>query len=93
VVLINSTGGIGDALDQAYNVASITDSGTGQRVVVFDTDFSDTNSVAAASPRSTLNDNDATHSAEPAAGSVAVNHWRSNTFTDAPNNFVAFGDQ
>jgi len=90
---INSTGGIGDALDQAYNVASITDSGTGQRVVVFDTDFSDTNSVAAASPRSTLNDNDATHSAEPAAGSVAVNHWRSNTFTDAPNNFVAFGDQ
>ena len=90
---INSTGGIGDALDQAYNVASITDSGTGQRVVVFDTDFSDTNSVAAASPRSTLNDNDATHSAEPATGSVAVNHWRSNTFTDAPNNFVAFGDQ
>ena len=90
---INSTGGIGDALDQAYNVASITDSGTGQRVVVFDTDFSDTNSVAAASPRSTLNDNDATHSAEPATGSVAVNHWRSTTFTDAPNNFVAFGDQ
>jgi hypothetical protein len=77
----------------SFNVASVTDSSTGRRVVVFDTDFSSANSSCHGTVRSVLDDNDATHCAVPVAGSVALNHWRSNTFTDAENQFVAFGDQ
>ena len=94
---ITAAGALGSG---SFNVASITDSSVGRRVVVFDTDFSSVNSSCHATLRSVLDDNDATHAAAPAAGSCAVNHWRSSdglkantAFTDAANQFVAFGDQ
>ena len=87
---ITAAGGEGAG---AYNIDEITDSSTGRRVVVFDTDFSSVNSSCHGTVRSVLDDNDATHCGVPVAGSVVLNHWRSNTFTDAENQFVAFGDQ
>ena len=87
---ITVSGGLGSG---SYNVASITDSSTGRRVVVMTTSFADTNVVPIATPRQIVDDSDQTTPAPPAAGSCPVNHWRSASFFDVENSFVAFGDQ
>ena len=85
----------GNALDaNSYNMAGITDTGTGDRLLEFDTDFSAiTGLVCIAQPRAAFNDNDQSHCDTAAVGTVKVVHFRSGTATDAPQSFVAFGDQ
>lgn len=93
-VNFDSTGSINDS----YNVASITDSAVGKWVVVFDTDFADTNYVFAGS---TENSNDAefvtgdSNVSAKAVGSVGITNWnQSGTPNDADGiNFVAWGVQ
>jgi len=80
-----------------YNVASVTDSGTGDRTIVFDTDFANTNYVplSHAFASTTLNIHPEHPVASFAAGSVDLNMYEteSNALDDRESTTVIFGDQ
>ena len=80
-----------------YNVASVTDSGTGDRTIVFDTDFADTNYVplSHAYASTTLNIHPEHPTSSFATGSVDLNMYEteSNTADDRESTTVIFGDQ
>ena len=80
-----------------YNVASVTDSGTGDRTIVFDTDFANTNYVplSHAFASTTLNIHPEHPVASFAAGSVDLNMYEteSNALDDRESTTVVFGDQ
>jgi hypothetical protein len=77
----------------AYNIASVTDTGTGNRTVVFDTDFS---SVIYAVFTAIYSTNDANHTSEysgAAAGQVVIKCFEGTTLVDQAHSGGAFGDQ
>ena len=80
-----------------YNVASVTDSGTGDRTIVFDTDFADTNYVplSHAYASTTLNIHPEHPVASFATGSVDLNMYdtEGNSADDRESTTVVFGDQ
>jgi hypothetical protein len=76
-----------------YGVASITDVGTGQRTIVFDTDFSSTNFVALGKPNGLLNDADEFNIDSTAVGSASAVHYVSGSLTDRADFATFFGDQ
>ena len=80
----------------SYNIASITDSGTGDRTVVFDTDFADTNyavwSVVAGGDTTNMQ---VRVSSNKATGSVDADVFdtEADAASDQQHFFGAFGDQ
>ena len=76
-----------------YGVASITDVGSGERTIVFDTDFSSTNFVALGKPNGLLNDADEFNIDSTAVGSASAVHYVSGSLTDRANFAAFFGDQ
>jgi hypothetical protein len=81
----------------SFNIASITDNGTGDRTIVFDTDFADTNYSGALAMMQDTNAaiNINLQKVSIAVGSI-VSYCR-NTETDSANDqgarYVLFGDQ
>jgi hypothetical protein len=75
----------------SYNVASVTDNGTGQRTVVADTDFSNTTYCALSSAG---DDSDLSlRTADYATGSWQFIIYKGTTLTDKLCASAAFGDQ
>jgi hypothetical protein len=83
---------VGALVAVSYNVASITDSGTGDRVIVWDTDFSSTNYQVVGSDTGG-NQGCTNNYASFAAGSVRLRiRDIENEVQDFGNSNVAFGD-
>jgi len=79
-----------------YNVASITDSGTGDSIIVIDTDFADANYVVIASEMDSVDNIVDPHvtTANIAAGQFQLEiRNTSNSATDAAFGIACFGDQ
>jgi hypothetical protein len=92
-VVINAAGAI-EAAAGEYNVASVTDTGTGNRTIVFDTDFGDTGYTAVAASTAIA----ATHIFfdTPATGSYRLqtsNNAATPVATDRQTSQAFFGDQ
>jgi len=92
-VVINAAGAI-EAARGEYNVASVTDTGTGNRTIVFDTDFADLGYTAVAAATALA----ATHIFfdTPAVGSYRLetgNNATSPSATDRQTSQAFFGDQ
>jgi hypothetical protein len=80
-------------LGGSYNVASVTDTGTGDRTVVIDIDFSDTNWVAVANVVIGMSHRHIFCNT-PAVGSVQITiSQESFAFIDHPSSQCGFGDQ
>jgi hypothetical protein len=83
----------GTLVANSYNVASITDSDTGDRVIVWDTDFGNTNYVVVGEDAGGNQGADSNY-ASFATGSVRLRvRNSSNALADLENSNVAFGDQ
>jgi len=93
---VNATGGL-EAPD--HNVASITDTGTGNRIVNWDIDFSTAVYAlgwAISLPGVTSGECNQNHFTSRAVGSVIVQHYGGATFDaliDAAFSIIAYGDQ
>ena len=75
-----------------YNVDSVTDTGTGDRTIVWGTDFSSTVYATVAALGSGVSNADASVSTY-AAGSHRVETFVSGALTDATSSHAIFGDQ
>ena len=81
----------GASITGSYNVSSLTDSGTGARTIVWNTDFS-ANTYAVVTGK----DDDDTGGVDigtPAVGSVTVTAYKSGSQADRKHYHAAFGDQ
>ena len=89
---ITAAGGLSSG---SYNVASVTDTGTGDRSVVWATDFGDALYVTLGAVVDQGYTNGQINESTKAACQVrlAVNDTESNALADFAHNFAAFGDQ
>jgi len=77
----------------SYNVASVTDTGTGNRTVIFDTDFSSAIYAVFTAIYSTNDANFTSEYSGAAAGQVVIKLFEGTTLVDQAHSGGAFGDQ
>jgi len=90
-IQIPSNGVVTPSAANSNNIASVTDTGTGNRSIVIATDFSNTTWAALGS--SGDNSQFTTALQDYAAGSITLQAYQAGTLTDCRQAFAGFGDQ
>ena len=77
----------------SYNISSVTDTGTGSRVIIFDTDFSSVIYSATAALMTDSNNDTQLAYSSAAAGQIVCQIYNSGSLDDRISGHAFFGDQ